>query len=254
MTLKRPAAPPPEAPEFIPLPDTPEPKDMTTVRDFYGPCHNGAIAEYLGNEATTLVMGGRYLTVLPFSDEEQEGHRYPDLMIAFGIDPQVADAHNGYVISYWNKPPDFVLEIVSVNSVRVDQVDKRPDYAAMGIPEYWRFDANGGSRNRPRLAGDRLVDERYEPIAIEQSAEDVYRGYSAILNVNLCWRAGEFRWQAPATGEYLRTRDEIRRDEIAALARVAEAEAHAAEVQARAEAAEERAERLKAELRRLRES
>ncbi len=238
MTLKRHAAAAPEAPEFIRLPDTPEPKDMTTVRDFYGPCHNGAIAEYLGSQETTLVMGDRYLTVLPFGDEEQDGHRYPDLMIAFGIDPQVADAHNGYVISYWNKPPDFVLEIVSAGSVRVDQVDKRPDYAAMGIPEYWRFDAGGGGRNRPRLSGDRLVDGRYEPVAVEQAAEDVWRGYSAVLNVNLCWRAGEFRWQDPSTGEYLRTRDEIRRDEIEALAR--------------AEAAEERAARLEAELHRLR--
>ena len=240
MTLKRHAAAAPEAPEFIRLPDTPEPKDMTTVRDFYGPCHNGAIAEYLGSQETTLVMGDRYLTVLPFGDEEQGGHRYPDLLIAFGIDPQVADAHNGYVISYWNKPPDFVLEIVSAGSVRVDQVDKRPDYAAMGIPEYWRFDAGGGGRNRPRLSGDRLVDGRYEPVAVEQAAEDVWRGYSAVLNVNLCWRAGEFRWQDPSTGEYLRTRDEIRRDEIEALAR--------------AEAAEERARLLEAELRGLRGS
>ncbi len=238
MTLKRPAAVPPEAPEFIRLPDTPEPKDMTTVRDFYADCHNGAIAEYLGSEETTLVMGDRYLTILPFGDGEQEGHRYPDLMIAFGVDPKVADAHNGYVISYWNKPPDFVLEIVSAGSVRVDHVEKRPDYAAMGIPEYWRFDANGGSRSRPRLAGDRLVDGQYQPIAIKQAEDGVWMGYSAVLNVNLCWLAGEFRWQDPATGEYLRTRDEIRRDEI--------------EAQARAEAAEERAAQLEAELRHLR--
>ena len=245
MTLKRPDAAPSNAQEFIRLPDTPEPKDMTTVRDFYADCHNGAIAEYLGSEETTLVMGDRYLTVLPFTDEDQEGHRYPDLMIAFGIDPQIADAHNGYVISYWNKPPDFVLEIVSAGSVRVDHVDKRPDYAAMGIPEYWRFDAGGGGRNRPRLAGDRLVDGQYQPMAVEQAEEDVWRGYSAILNVNLCWRAGEFRWQDPATGEYLRTRDEIRRDEIEAQARaVAERDARLA--------AEERAARLEAELRRLR--
>lgn len=232
MTLKRPVAAPPDAQAFIRLPDTPEPKDMTTVRDFYADCHNGAIAEYLGNQDTTLVMGDRYLTVLPFTDEEQEGHRYPDLMIAFDVDPQVADAHNGYVISYWNKPPDFVLEIVSSGSVRADHVDKRPDYAAMGIPEYWRFDAGGGGGNRPRLAGDRLVDGQYQPVAIEQVAEDVSRGYSAALNVNLCWRAGEFRWQEPATGEYLRTRDEIRRDEIEAQARAAEAEERAAWLEA----------------------
>ena len=244
MTLKRPDVAPSNAPEFIRLPDTPELKDMTTVRDFYADCHNGAIAEYLGSEETTLVMGDRYLTVLPFGDGEQAGHRYPDLMIAFGVDPQVADAHNGYVISYWNKPPDFVLEIVSAGSIRVDHVDKRPEYAAMDIPEYWRFDANGGGRNRPRLAGDRLVDGQYQPVAIEQTEENVWRGYSPILSVNLCWRAGEFRWQNPATGGYLRTRDEIRRDEI-------EAQARAAEAQIRATEAEERAARLEAELQRL---
>ena len=70
MTLKRPAAAAPEAPELIRLPDTPEPKDMITVRDFYGPCHNGAIAEYLGSQETILVMGDRYLALLPFGDEE----------------------------------------------------------------------------------------------------------------------------------------------------------------------------------------
>jgi len=71
MTLKRSAAPSsPEAQAFIRLPDTPEPKDMTTVRDFYGPCHNGAIAEYLGSQETILVMGDRYLALLPFGDEE----------------------------------------------------------------------------------------------------------------------------------------------------------------------------------------
>ena len=66
MTLKRSAVPSsPEAQAFIRLPDTPEPKDTSTVRDFYGPCHNGAIAEYLGSQETTLVMGDRYLPPYP---------------------------------------------------------------------------------------------------------------------------------------------------------------------------------------------
>lgn len=71
------------------------------------------------------------------------------------------------------------------------------------------------------------------------------RGYSAVLNMTLCWRAGEFRWQDPATGEYLRTRDEIRRDEI-------EAQARAVAERAARLAAEERAARLEAELQCLR--
>ena len=159
MTLKRPDGAAPGALDFIRLPDTPEQKDATTVRDFYGPCHNGAIAEYLGSPETTMVMGDRYLTVLPFGDEEQEGHRYPDLMIAFHVDPQVADAHNGYVISYWNKPPDFVLEIVSAGSVRVDQVDKRPGLRVnghRGVLEVRRW----RGRTQPSPIGRRPVGGR----------------------------------------------------------------------------------------------
>lgn len=222
---RRPVPPLPAVTESIRLPETPEPKDMTTVRDFYDPGHSGAIREYLGNLDSTMVRGDLYLTELPFTDAEQEGHRYPDLMIAFGVDPQLVNRHNGYVIAYWGKPPDFVLEVVSGKTARVDHGAKRRDYAAMGIAEYWRFDADaGGSGSRPRLVGDWLDGDSYEPVPVEQVADDEVRGYSAVLDVNLCWRRGEFRWQNPRTGEYLRTRDEIRADEIAAQQALAAAE------------------------------
>ncbi|MYC35605.1 MAG: hypothetical protein F4X66_01610 [Chloroflexi bacterium] len=34
-----------------------------------------------------------------------------------------------------------VLETVSASSRRTDRVDERRDYVALGIAEYWRFDA-----------------------------------------------------------------------------------------------------------------
>ena len=45
-------------------------------------------------------------------------------------------------------------------------MDKRPAYAGLGIPEYWRFDETGEFHGT-RLAGDRLADGRYEPVPIE---------------------------------------------------------------------------------------
>ena len=36
--------------------------------------------------------------------------RYPDLLVAFGVDPAAYKASNAYVISEQGKPPDFVLE------------------------------------------------------------------------------------------------------------------------------------------------
>ena len=38
-------------------------------------------------------------------------------------------------------------------------------YAALGIPEYWRFDETGNYHG-VRLAGDRLVNGQYQPIDI----------------------------------------------------------------------------------------
>ena len=58
----------------------------------------------------------------------------PDLLVAMGADPQAYRDDNGYVISEQGKPPDFVMEIASRSTGRQDVEDKRPDYAALGIP------------------------------------------------------------------------------------------------------------------------
>ena len=132
------------------------------------------------------------------------GVRYPDLLVAFGVDPAAYHRSNAYVISEQGKPPDFVLEIASPSSRRTDRVDKRRDYAALGIAEYWRFD-EAARRRESRLAGDRLVDGRYEPIAIEEVEDGVLQGYSEALNLYLRWERGELRLHDPATGRHIAT-------------------------------------------------
>ena len=89
------------------------------------------------------------------------------------------------VISQQGKPPDFVLEIASQSTGRQDVEKKRPAYADLGIPEYWRFDQTREFHGT-RLAGDRLADGQYEPIPIEEIEEGVLQGYSRVLNL--------FRW------------------------------------------------------------
>ena len=49
------------------------------------------------------------------------------------------------------------MEIASRSTGRTDTREKRVEYAALGIPEYWRFDETG-RYHRTRLAGDRLVN------------------------------------------------------------------------------------------------
>ena len=194
----------PKAGGHFRFPDPPEiPEDKMTSFNQLTP--NGTahhLVQHLGNPDTTLVAGEHYLSLVPTSD--MTGVRYPDLLVAFGVDPAAYYRSNAYVISEQGKPPDFVLEIVSPSSRRADRVDKRTDYAALGIPEYWRFD-EAARRRENRLAGDRLVDGGYEPIDIEELPDGVLQGYSTELNLYMRWEQGQLRLHDPATGQHIAT-------------------------------------------------
>ena len=109
------------------------------------------------------------------------------LTIAFNIDPATAINRNDYSIEEQQKPPDFVLEVASVTTAHNDFTRKRVDYAAFGIPEYWRFDPTGGRRYDAPLAGDLLVDGIYQPLEIVRVGEERLWGHSPILNLDVCW-------------------------------------------------------------------
>jgi hypothetical protein len=128
------------------------------------------------------------------------GVRYPDLLVAFGVDPEAYRRSNAYVISEQGKAPDLVMEIVSPSSGRTDRVDKRADYAALGIGEYWRFDEKGRGPEE-RLGGDRLVEGEYVPVEIEELPDNSLQGYSAVLDLYLRWSDGALAFCDPATGE-----------------------------------------------------
>ena len=73
--------------------------------------------------------------------------------------------------------------------------------AGLGIPEYWRFDETGEFHGT-RLAGDRLVDGRYEPVPIETVGEGVLQGYSRVLNLTIRWDQGRDDCKLLETGEH----------------------------------------------------
>ena len=82
------------------------------------------------------------------------------MLISFNSDPALYRQDNSYVISRQGKPPDLVMEIASRRTGDTGVEDKPAKYAALGIPDYWRFDETGNF-HRARLAGDRLVNGRY---------------------------------------------------------------------------------------------
>ena len=251
MTLSQPAVAELQPPVLWPLPDPPqrEPDEMAANFDHLA-ITGGALhlARHFGRPATTVIGSDRYLVLFPPHD--MTGIRYPDMLIAFDADPEAYHRSNGYIVSEQGKPPDFVLEIGSPSTGRVDVGEKRDYYAALGIPEYWRFDETGRSHGT-RLAGDRLVDGVYRPIDIEELEEDVLRGRSAVLQLNLRWEHGQLKWHDPETGRHIATYDDqVARAETAETRAEREREGRAA---AEARAEREREGRAAAEARAVRE-
>ena len=214
-----------------PLPDPPErtPEDMTNFNQMAitGNAHH--LLQHLGNPDTTLVAGEHYLS--HERPETMTGVRYPDLIIAFGVDPAAYYQSNAYIISEQGKPPDFVLEIASPGTVAEDTNRKPADYAALGIPEYWRFNEKPTEGN-PALAGDRLVGNHYEPIPIDTLPDGRLRGYSTTLNLILEWSDGRLNWIDPKTEQHIPTFEQEREGRLAEREGRLQAEARNRELEA----------------------
>ena len=189
--------------QFI-LPDVPkrDPADGATFRHLSINGNAHLLNHYLSNPENTIVTGEMFLTRIPRAPARER--MAPDLMVAFNTDPAALKASNGYVISEQGKPPDFVMEIASRKTGRDDVGQKRDGYAALGIPEYWRFDETGEFHG-DRLAGDQLVNGVYQPIAIATLTDGALQGYSPALNLFIRWEGGQLRWHDPNTGRGLVT-------------------------------------------------
>ncbi len=204
-------------PKLTPLPDP----DEDRMQQFTHFVRAGAIlrAHFLHALGRTdvLVSGDGYLCRR--AGEARSSPR-PDVVVALGLpfDPAIIEQANGYTIEEIGQPPDFVLEVGSSTTGRRDYTVKREIYAGMGVREYWRFDHTGGRYHDAALAGDALVDGRYEPIPIEEGEDGILRGYSAALGLELHWVERQLGFFDRASGEYLPDMEEswAQRDEARA--------------------------------------
>ena len=215
-----------------PLPDPPRERDMQ--QDVGINAFRRVLEPHFAHRDDVLIAGGGFLRHEATNDAERLA---PDCVVTFGVNPDAIVARNGYVISEVGKPPDFVLEVASRSTGRRDYTVKREGYAGYGVQEYWRFDRTGGRFHDAPLAGDMLVDGRYQPLPIHDEADGLIWGHSAVLGLDLCWDDGEFRLRNPMSGEFLPKPAEL------------QAERDAAQVERDAALAE--AARLREQLRRL---
>ena len=219
-------------PKLTPLPDPPdEERDMQqlphmakailTLRAYY--------RHFLGR-TDVLVNGEGYLCRRA---GEARRSPHPDCLVALNLpfDPELITGANGYTIEEVGQPPDLVIEMGSPTSGVRDYTVKRDLYSALDAAEYWRFDFSGGRFHDVPLAGDLLVEGRYEPLPVTIGQDGVHRGYSAALGLELHWMEGQLRFYEPETRQYLPNleeswaeRDMARAERDQAQARVRELE------------------------------
>ena len=252
MTTARPADRPVAPVPPFRLPDIPErhPDDMTSVDSLH---QHGAIANiihYLGRAETIIVSAEHY--VVPGPAYVAGESRYPDLLVAFDVNPDAYRASNGYVVSQQGKPPDFILEVASRRTAGDDLNEKKDYYERIEAAEYWLFDSQGEFYGFT-LAGYRLEGGRYRPVEVSEISPGVFQGYSAALNLNLKAEDGYLGWYDPTTGEHIPTlQAQTARAEMERAARIQATARAEAERGARIRA-EARVQQLEAEVRRLRE-
>ena len=201
------------------FPELPPREDMNNPLYLHDQGHQPALRLHLGNPTTTIVLSE---VPVGWNHRQQSGLLKPDLLVAFNVDWASIVAQNGYSIDERGKSPDFVLEVASDNNAENDYVAKRVGYTAFRVPEYWRFDHTGGTLYPAALAGDRLVNDAYQEIAIRRMDDNGYWGHSAVLNLDICWEAGQLRFYDRVGRRYLPTYEEAMAAEEAL--RAAEAE------------------------------
>ena len=253
MTTANTSSKTPRAPGRFRLPDIPdrEPDEVTQYDQLFHRGLSNDLRVHLGNYESTLVGADHWIS--PDTDFDKRRARYPDLLVAFGVNPEIYRENNGYIVSEQGKPPDWVLEVASESTGENDVGDKREYYQVLGILEYWRFDETG-EYHGTKLAGDRLVEGRYEPIEIRELPGGLLQGYSRALGLYLRWDAGQLVLRDPATGDPIATLEIERRGRVQAEARADTEREGRVRAEARAETAEARNRELEEELRRLRGS
>ena len=155
----------------------------------------------------TLVTGG---AIICYDPSDLNVHVAPDICVAFGVDRDAIANRRIYLPWEAGKPPDWVLEVASPSTAKVDVRRKVFIYQRIGVPEYWLFDPSGGELYGFPLAGYRLESGVYRPVALTDEPDGILKGYSEILRLSLCWDAGMPRLYSPSSGAYIQNWKEER--------------------------------------------
>ena len=184
----------PDAPE--PMPDAMEQEPV--IQEILGIM--GSRFTDFGNRPDVFLSSN---TILCYDPSNLNVRRQPDIYLSFGVDQDAIRRRRIYLPWEAGKPPDLALEVGSLSTGPSDTIVKPRVYAAIGIPEYRRFDPSGGDHHGAPMSGWRLVNNAYAPIELTTEPDAVLKGYSEVMELYLCWDEGWPRFYDPATGTYL---------------------------------------------------
>ena len=159
----------------------------------------------------------------------------PDCYVVLNLSPEAEESierNNVYLLWEVGKAPDFVLEIGSESTARVDMGRKRDLYAELGVTEYWRYDPTGSEFYGEPLAGERLVNGEYIPIVLHYEGDGRVWSHSDVLNLDLWWDDSALRFWDPVAELWLLSHEEEKERADAEMFGRLTAEARVAELEA----------------------
>lgn len=162
-----------------------------------------ALRAHFADREDVYVVGNMFLY---YQEGNPRAVVAPDLFAVVG-----APKHWRHTYKLWEEPkaPDFVLEVTSRSTRKVDQGRKREIYASLGVGEYWQFDPTGDWL-APRLQGLRLHEGAYRPLPSVAMVDGGLLLHSEALGLDVRLEAGEeLRFHDPATGQDLLNYQEV---------------------------------------------
>ena len=197
----------PAARHWEPYPELPRvPKDMlqTPASNYLRETLQTILAPGLHYPYHPTVLVGSeipiYHSLTPPTPGTAPPHVIPDCLIAFDVDTDAIWRRVGYDPDQNGKPPDFVIEVASRRTHRNYTIRKREIYRRVGVPEYWRFDAENGRYFGQPIIGERLVNGQYEQFPLVRYDNGAEGSTSAILNLNFRCLDRRFSIHDPTTG------------------------------------------------------
>jgi Uma2 family endonuclease len=139
----------------------------------------GALRLFFQSRPQVYVSGNLFIY---YEEGQTEKSISPDVFVIFGVSKRERRSYKTW--QEGGKLPAFVLEITSASTKKIDEEVKPRLYESLGIQEYFQYDPTGDYL-RPQLKGQRLIDQRYQPIAPQTLTDGSISFHSNTLGLDL---------------------------------------------------------------------